>query len=419
MIEMKKFEYKLDVRKQLSVINLYELGIPTSTIGRLYKVNYVTILNILKRFERLNLTKVRSRSDTVLLTLSKQHTEPKGCINQYVNEWIRQFGIDGIKDLLTVILITDGHSSYKHKIVSLTNSDKILLGIFVDMLRELKLDPRQSYDRRNDLPIIFARSNKVKNILNEIRTITPVTKHQPARGKQTWEEFLREGQPTLSFLLSRPRELRQLAFRLAMSFEGCVVVDVTSKRLTRPFLQFTCFHPNLIQEWKNIAESIGIYMSHKRNILTTASLCSVIEFLDIGGFLEGVVNSKKSKYFTGIEKNKVLLGILEYCYMEREHIIPMIKSSKQINKAVRKIVEKKQLKDPEFYIQYFSDIFQEYHGLKTKEAILKVLESKPQTIKEIISKTKFKEQRIRPMLTNLINEGIVKRVKKGTYSFNK
>jgi len=357
---MKKFEYKMSVIEDVSAVTLYSLGVPMSTIACLFNVCTATVWKTLKRYEKLGIVKVRPRSETLMLTLSKRHTEPDGDPEHRTKEWMREFGIEGIKDILAVILVTDGSASYKHKMISLACSDKVLLGIFTDILKELKLNPRQTLDKRNNLPIVFARSNNVRDILNEITLRIRAIKHQPTRGQQNWKEFLAsENQPTTSFLLNRPRKLRELAFRLAMSFEGCVTLWKTPNRVARPRLQFTCFHPFLIEEWKEVANSIKINMIKKKNNLTAVSLTSIMNFLKIGGFIDGVVNSRKSRYFAGENKNDILLSLLEYYYREREGIIPESTSSREINETVKRILEKKEFKSKEYYIHYLSEVLKE------------------------------------------------------------
>ena len=150
---MKKFEYKMSVIEDVSAVTMYSLGVPMSTIACLFNVCTTTVWKTLKRYEKLGIVKVRPRSQTLMLTLSKRHTEPGSDSEHRAKEWMKEFGIEGIKDMLAVILVTDGSASYKHKIISLACSDKVLLGIFTDILKELKLNPRQTLDKRNNLPI--------------------------------------------------------------------------------------------------------------------------------------------------------------------------------------------------------------------------------------------------------------------------
>jgi len=414
----KKGHYKLNSEDSVIIIKLYELGVPTSTIGHIYGLSTAGIWNVLKRHEKINLLKLRNRSETNVITLSKKHSEPKGDSEKRVNEWLK-FGIEGIIDLITVILLTDGSSSYRQKTVSLYNSDKTALGIFTDLLKVINLNPRESLDRRNGLPVVFARGNNVKSLLNEIRKRTPTTKHQPDRNSQTWKEYLKETQPTLSFLNRKSEEIKQLAFRIAISLEGCAIINVFPKRISRPSLQFTCFHPTLIKEWRKIAREVKVPMYIKGNNLSTSSFSSFIEFIRIGGFLNGFVASNKSRYFSGIEKNKILLGMLEYFYRVKEKTIPNEFLSSNVNKIVRRLIENSEIKEPQFYIKYFTNLSEGYHGMKTEKGIIGSLKLKSCHIKEIIYKTGFKEQRVYPILQRLIQNGKVKRVKFGVYSIKK
>lgn len=350
-------KYNFNIEEILNMIDLYQIGIPTSTIAALYSVNNVTLWNHLKKYEKLNFFQFRTRSQTILITLSKSRTKPIGEKENRVKSWLNNFGIEGLKDILTVIFLTDGSSDLKNKIVRLANSDAVFLSIFIDLLNKLNLEPRETLDKRkNTLRVIFARNNKVKRTLEEIRlTRTPTTKHQPQRGTQNWEIYLKEEQPTLSFLFDRNKKLLELLFRIGISLEGAVFINKKHERIF-PMLNFTCFHPILIKEWKELMEQLGFQINVRKNVLRIRNVLSILNFLMIGGFIEGVVNCGKSRYFKGIEKNKVLLGILEYAYQEREELIPKETNTIKINNTIKKIIQNNQYKEKEFYIAYFSKL---------------------------------------------------------------
>ena len=79
---MVKKKYYFEAEEILEIISLYEARIPVRTIAALYnlkhKINDVTLWHYLKTYEKLGLMRFRTRSETVLTTLSKKKTNPSG-----------------------------------------------------------------------------------------------------------------------------------------------------------------------------------------------------------------------------------------------------------------------------------------------------------------------------------------------------
>lgn len=123
-----------------------------------------------------------------------------------------------------------------------------------------------------------------------------------------------------------------------------------------PLTIFPRYHPLLIEEWKIFAESIGIKFTKYRKVLITSDFKSIINFLKIGGFILGVKAGGNSRYFKGIPKNKILFSILEYYYRLSKVGKYLEKSSSEINKKIREIIDNKEFKSDNFYIKYLSNI---------------------------------------------------------------
>lgn len=307
-------KYNFEIEQILEMVSLYQLGVPTPTIAGLYGINKVTLWILLKKDEKIDLFKFRSRSETVLKNLSRKKTNPPGEFTNQVKKWNQEFGREGLIDILTVFLLTEASADYEYGMIRMTNSDTTLLRIFTDLLSELNLVPRETKDIRNGLHIIFARNLRVKKILTEIYRRTPTTKHQPQRGTENWRDYLKTKQPSLSFLYGGPKPLIELCFRIGMSTDGCVMASKHRNRAVRPALHLTCFHPLLILEWKRLSDLIGLNFNLNDKKIRTRSVDSIEAFLKMGGFLEGIKISPKSKYYSGLEKNKRLKELLENYY---------------------------------------------------------------------------------------------------------
>ena len=307
----KKYDFKIE--QILEMISIYQTRVPTTTIARLFEINSISLWMILKKYEKLNFMKFRSRSETLLTTLSKKRTFPAGEKNNRVKVWKAQFGREGLIDILTTILLTDGSADYGYGMVRLASSDQTLREIFTDLLNELSLNPRETKDSRNTIKIIFSRNEKVRTVLDEVYTRTPTTKHQPQRGTENWEIYSKQKQPSLSFLFNRPKELIELCFRIGLSLDGCVT-ESNARGKKRPALYLVCFHPTLVKEWMKISEMIGLNMKLNGNRIRTRSVNLAEKFLKMGGFIEGVKICSKSKNFEGTEKNQRLKYLLEHYY---------------------------------------------------------------------------------------------------------
>ncbi|MFH1787076.1 MAG: hypothetical protein ABH829_05510 [archaeon] len=404
---------KTNLFDDLNILALYELGVPTLTISKLYNVSNTTAWGRLKSYEPLSLTKVRTRSATNLLTLSRRHTSPNGDDMERVSIWKKQIGVEGLKDLLAVFLLTDGSSSHSHKIIRLHNTDKVALGIFTDMLKEFGLNPRMTRDARTGVSTVFARANTVKALLNDIYCRTPVTKHQPARGKQNWEQYLIEKQPTLKFLKRSSMKTKELAFRLAISLEGCVTLANSKNKYSRPKLMLTCFHPILINEWQKIADEVGTHMYKSENRLSTVSFSPIANFLQIGGFIEGIKIGNNSKHFSGFEKNDMLLSICELYLLQREG---KLKHSSNSNAELKNILQHHRFKEASFYIEYLLNARDEHNGAASQLKLIDALKRGPLKVREIRSQTGFKNERIYPIFRKLDGQGKLERVGRDIYS---
>jgi len=214
--------------------------------------------------------------------------------------------------------------------------------------------------------------NSVKEIADEILTLARSTKTSPSIG-QTVEEYLKEPQPNLNYLINASDTEQKIAFRIWMSTEGYVTITKhkyiargCSSRLKEeyvsPFLAIACAHPVLAKQLQQISRSLNIplYIRHLKkkwfgiDVLTNSTILGSIEFLKLGGFVKGVKISAKSKNHKGVEKQTLLLGILEFKKREQENTLLRKLSRKKIHYEINKIIENREYKSEDYYIKYFS-----------------------------------------------------------------
>ena len=101
-----------------------------------------------------------------------------------------------------------------------------------------------------------------------------------------------------------------------MSADGSVSI---LKESNDPFrirgrLLLSCAHPSLAKQWLRLFKKIGIqtHMVFKPSYwggiagVSSNSKVTIQKFLDIGGFIDGVNVTKKSKRFYNIQKNILL-----------------------------------------------------------------------------------------------------------------
>src|SRR3989344_119818 len=135
----------------LTQISLYNLGVPTTTIAVLYKINPTTMWKRMKEYEQIGLMNFRTKSETVSITLSKKRNLVQRNKSYLIKNWKSKFGEMGLIDVLTIILLTDGWGNYKYKTLSLSNRDEVMRNIFINLLEEFNLNVSVTKDNRNDL----------------------------------------------------------------------------------------------------------------------------------------------------------------------------------------------------------------------------------------------------------------------------
>ncbi|MFX1519078.1 MAG: hypothetical protein ACFFCD_04080 [Promethearchaeota archaeon] len=210
--------------------------------------------------------------------------------------------------------------------------------------------------------VLLTRYQKkaIKEIRTELMKLAGNTKTSPANG-QTVEDYLKEPQPHLNYLINAPKIEQQIALRIFMSTEGSAGI-IKCRGHIYPTLTLGCAHPVLADQLSQITKQLNIplYSIHESRSwsgisnLTTTNLTTCIEFLKLGGFIKGTKISSKSPYHEGIDKDILLLGILEVKKRDMKSRRYRKLPFKKIHKEINKIIKYKQYKSADDYINYFS-----------------------------------------------------------------
>jgi len=327
------------------------------------------VFNI-KPWSRGNKHRIDSRELYNYLTTFLRYTKiPK--INFPLTSEVKQLyeqGVDLKRAIIIPCLQSDGNilrAPYKYGLRFFGNS-KILHDYFVDAIYyEYDLLPTSYFleDKNNNIYYTKYDQRVVNEIIDEVTNLAGNTKTSPAN-KQTIEDYLKEPQPHLKYLLNASKTEQKIALRIWMSTEGCVSVH-RSHGIIYPYLLIACAHPILAKQLQQIAKTFSFPLHIRHSKLHWAGIDSVynktirgcIEFLKFGGLIKGVKISSKSRYHEGIEKNILMLGILEYIKQRKTTNKWLEKQPKaQHHYNINKIIENEEYNPKmDYYIDFFSE----------------------------------------------------------------
>jgi len=268
-------------------------------------------------------------------------------------------GDDLKRAIIIPCLQSDGsmqHSQFMTRI-EFTGNNRSLHDYFVDsMYFEYNQFPT-SYFTRN---FYTAYSQSAREIGDEIIKIAGNTKTSPANG-QTIEEYLKEPQPHLNYLINASKTVQMMALRSWASAEGCISIS-RDKGGIFPVFIISCTHPALTCQLQQIAKQLNINLKLSKSKkkwsgvlgLETHSRKDLLAFLRIGGFIKGIKIGSTSLYHKGINKEVLTLGILEYIRQRRMNKWPKELPTSTHHYNVNKIVRNREYKAADYYIDYFS-----------------------------------------------------------------
>jgi len=280
-----------------------------------------------------------------------------------VKHWHEQ-GVDLKRAVIIPCLQSDGTTKQKLRYdASFLNLSRILHNYFVDAMHyEYNELPSAYFIAKPHKRCYYTayNQNKAKEIIDEIMKLAGNTKTSPKIG-QTVKDYLKEPQPYLDYLINASEMEQKIALRIWASTEGFISIN-RSKGLIYPTLGIACTHPDLATQLQQIAQQFNMNFTKKNSkkswsgikALHAFAISSCIAFLKIGGFIEGVKVSLKSKYHNGINKSILLLGILEFIKHERTKDFYRNLPLKQVHNKINKIIENKKYQSMDYYIEYFS-----------------------------------------------------------------
>jgi len=286
---------KFTIEDEQKMINLYNKGLCLSQVGNNFNIRPTTVGKILKA----NGIKRRYHGEGTRLRHDHLEIEPPQGFPWHLHEKFSK--------LLAVFLLTDGYMK-KGGGIMLISTDKILQNYFLTLIKE-------SY---NLAPTINAYMKKGKEtIVNSKAVSLKLLELSPSYKTCPWNinpnKYFQEPQPSLSFLKAEDKDALKEVIRIAMSTDGTVNVEF-SRNIISPRLEFACAHPVLIKEWQDIFNKVEIKTFLLKSKITWSKikglgikeLKSIRRFIEIGGFIEGVKITGKSRYYAGITKNNLL-----------------------------------------------------------------------------------------------------------------
>jgi hypothetical protein len=286
---------KFTIEEEQKMIHLYASGLCLAQIGKKFHINSSRVFRILKA----NNFNCRNHGDGTRLLHRHLEVKPP----QFFPWHLR----DRFSKLLAIFLLTDGYMKNGGGIM-LICTDEVLQNYFLALIKEsYGLAPTvNAYMRKGKETIVHS-----KDVASKLLKLSPSYKTCPWNINP--KTYFQEPQPSLSFLKNEEIDVLKEIIRIAMSTDGTISAEFP-RNMVFPKLEFACAHPILIKEWQAIFDKVGIKTFLQRSNITWSKvkslgikeLNSIRRFIEIGGFIEGVKITGKSKYYAGITKNDLL-----------------------------------------------------------------------------------------------------------------
>ncbi len=268
--------------------------------GGVLRRNQISNLKLHYQFLRTKKEKIREQKFRLNKSILKiNNLFVKSLIKDKIN----------ITHLLATYLLTDGSLSHKgeHFRLQFYTKDKILRDmVYCCLLKESRYKPSIYKDKKE----VYSIKVTDKFLGRRLLRLNSSYKRMPSKNQKDLDYF-KEIQPSLNFLKKVDSKTRDLCVRLALTTDGYI----SSGKNFRVAL--TCYNPSLCEQWIEIFELCGL-KSHLIKRKDSWCKCSEVVldrdsvplFLKMGGFINGVKISKKSKKYKGLEKNKLLENVL-------------------------------------------------------------------------------------------------------------
>lgn len=218
-----------------------------------------------------------------------------------------------LKKIIAIALLTDGYLSSKDCYrINFYSKDIVLKNYIHNILDNISNYQINSYfDKKKKGH--FVRLCDI-GLANELLNFCPNYKTSPSVNQEI-DDYMKEAQPTIKFLKNSNKETKILCLRMAFSTDGSISLNKNGGYE----LNLACYHPKLCLEWQELIEEFKINAKIGKDKkewggvdgLRIYDLESITKFFRLGGFIDGVKISNKSKFYKGIEKNKLLRAIVE------------------------------------------------------------------------------------------------------------
>ena len=233
-------------------------------------------------------------------------------INNSLLLHLEKEGVD-LMCILATCLMTDGSLSAKgnRNRIAFASKDQILKEFMKNLLLRLsKYMPTINESKKGVFILSLSDATLSKNLFK----LSPNYKTSPAQN-QTIDDYLSEPQPNLNFLNKCDEKTLIWCIRFAFTTDGCISYPKNEK----PELNLACYNANLCKQWQSTFEKYGIngHIGKHKSSWSGASGVrvynseSISNFWKLGGFIDGVKISKKSKRYCGVEKNELLRAIVK------------------------------------------------------------------------------------------------------------
>jgi len=257
---------------------------------------FTTFLRMKKRQKRL--LDAKKRKEKIIIK------------NEFTESIIKK-NVD-LKCILATCILTDGSLTITgdHYRISYYTVDQTLRNIMYYILFRLsKFIPSKAKSKKD----VFAIRVSDNILGQELLKLSPSYKKLPSKN-QLISSYLNETQPSLNFLNRCNENTKILCIRFAFSTDG----SISLSKKGNFELTLRCYHPKLCKDWMKILNSYGI-KGHKGRLKKSWSgvggvriydINSIKNFRKLGGFIDGVKITGKSKYFKGLKKNQLLREVI-------------------------------------------------------------------------------------------------------------
>jgi len=220
-----------------------------------------------------------------------------------------EFSKYDLQKFFSIMLLTDGcivwHKTRRSFRIVFGSQDTSLHKLFV-FLGKNGFNERpnfQGFDKSKNVFVTIFEKKKDSEIIKNLFNLSSTYK----------TSTMTENKPTISFINESSNKSQLMAFRVAMSCDGCITICKRKNGELVPKLKMCCAHPSLLLEWKDLAENIGLTMFLDRDRNTWSGfhgLCaqnkeSILKFKKLGGFFPEDVMVSRGKR-KGMKKNTLL-----------------------------------------------------------------------------------------------------------------